>query len=372
MNHPVIIPEKENLLYNVLMVDDRPENLITLEKIIEHEQRYIVIANSGNDALKIVLHQPIDLIMLDIQMPEMDGFETAGLLRMNPKTKHIPIIFVSAFASQENKPTEKFEPGTVDFLAKPLDINEARQKVNLYEKIHILGIQNKLLNEKLKMMSDEMQHFVYSVSHDIKAPIRAIENLAAWIEEELGQLSSPTLAENFALLKSRIQRAQNMLDGLTEFSRASLIYETEEPFSVGQLIHSTIKSLQVPDSFRVLVQENMPQLSTGKNKLTKIFSHLIGNAIKHHHSEQGTVEISCIELEDTIQFMITDDGPGIKPQYHETVFELFHTLQSRDKTESTGAGLAIARKIVNSAGGKIWMDAAVKEGTKIYFTWNKK
>ncbi len=361
----------ENDLYRILIVDDRPENLITLENILETDTRRIFKVSSGNEALKFVLIQPVELIMLDIQMPEMDGYETATLLRMNPKTKHIPIIFVSAFNKDDHRPTDRFQPGTVDFLAKPLDMNDARQKVLLYEKIHRLTCANRNFNAMQSKMSEELEQFVYSVSHDVKAPLRAITNLASWIEEEVGAGGSPSLNENITLLKNRVMRTQRMLESLTEFSRAGLIYESDQPFKADELIRGIVPTLEGAEGFRFVIGDNMPTVSTGRNKLTKIFTHLLTNAVRHNPKKKGTVEVECLELEDLLQFTVRDDGPGIGPDQRETVFELFQTLRSKDESDTVGAGLAIARKIVESMDGKIWIDDTARKGTVVHFTWKK-
>src|SRR6185436_18990308 len=167
-----IILTKKDILksYSILVVDDRMENLLTLENVIEKEGRRIIKAGSGNEALKIALSEKIDLILLDVQMPEMDGYEAADLLRMNPKTKNVPIIFVSAVSRNEKGPVNKYEEGTVDFLFKPLDIHETKSKVALFEKIFIANTEKKKCKETFELAVKEMDQFVYIVSHDVKAP----------------------------------------------------------------------------------------------------------------------------------------------------------------------------------------------------------
>jgi signal transduction histidine kinase len=220
-------------------------------------------------------------------------------------------------------------------------------------------------------MSEELEQFVYSVSHDVKAPLRAIANLTSWIEEELGANGSPTLSENISLLKGRVLRTQKMLEGITDFSRAATIYETGLPFKPQEVIRNVAETLDLPGGFRVELEGDMPEITAGKNKLKQIFTHLIANAAQHHDKETGTVRISCLDLEDSLQFVVTDDGPGIPAEHHQTVFELFQTLRPKDETDTVGAGLAIVRKIVDSMGCKIWIDDTVQSGTSIHFTWKK-
>jgi two-component system, sensor histidine kinase and response regulator len=356
--------------YCILLVDDRVENLLTLENVIEKEGRKIIKVASGNEALKTVLSEKVDLILLDVQMPDMDGYEVAELLRLNPKTKNIPIIFVSAVSRNEKCPVNKFEEGTIDFLFKPLDIHETKSRVTLFEKIYSANAEKKKCCDTLEHMVKEMDNFVYIVSHDVKAPLRAIDNLAAWIEEDLAGTASQSVQKNISLLKSRINRTQNLLDGITEYSRVGRINESKEQINVNKLVQYVIDTLMPPAGFRFTVQENLPVLFAEKTKLIKIFTHLINNSIIHHHKKEGIISILSSDDNNIVQFTIRDDGPGIKPQYFEKVFEIFHTLLPKDKHDTSGVGLSVVKKIIESHGEKVWFDA-VSSGTSVNFTWTK-
>lgn len=373
VNEKIVASKSEEInIFKILLVDDRTENLLTLENIIEQPGRIILKALSGNEALKRVLIEPVDLILLDVQMPDMDGYEVADLLRLNPKTKNIPIIFVSAVNRNEKGALDKFEEGTVDFLFKPLDIIETKSKVTVYEKICQLTNDKKNSTEKTELLIKEMDHFVYLVSHDLKAPLRAIDNLVSWIEEDISGIANKNLSENIALLKNRVTRMQNLFDGITELSRASRINESKEQVQLNHLVQYVIDTLTPPAGFIFDVQNNMPSLFTEKTKLLKTFTHLINNAIMHHHKKEGVIRIYANEEENNIlKISVSDDGPGIKPQYHEKVFEIFHTLQPKDKHETSGVGLTIVKKIVESFGQKVWFDKNNSIGTTVHFTWKK-
>ena len=357
--------------FKILLVDDRLENLLTLEQIIEGGGRSIIKATSANEALKIVLGDDIHLLLLDVQMPDMDGYEAADLLRLNQKTKHIPIIFVSAVSRNEKNSIDKYEEGTVDFLFKPLDISETKSKVKMFENLHTLNKERELCCLKYDLAMKELDRFVYAVSHDVKAPLRAIENLASWIEGDLAGNSNKNIQENIALLKNRVGRMQNLLSGITEYSRVGRINESREQVNTGDLVRSVIKTLKAPVGFEFKIQENMPVLFTEKTKLQKVFSHLLQNGFLHRGSDSGEITVSCEETPDAYCFSVADDGPGIKPQYHEKVFEIFHTLKSKDALETTGVGLSIAKKIMDSVGQKIWIDATTTSGARVCFTWHK-
>ena len=171
---------------NILVVDDRIENIISVESVIENEHRNILRALSGEEALKMVKEHSIGLILLDIQMPGMDGFTVAGKLKEDPATRDISIIFVTALTGDEKYIMQGFEAGAVDYLFKPLNINILKAKVNVFE--HLFRQQEELRGtmQKLAALNKQLDEFVYIVSHDLKAPLRGIASLGTFIEEELG------------------------------------------------------------------------------------------------------------------------------------------------------------------------------------------
>lgn len=353
----------------LLIVDDRPENLLTLENIIDSPSRMIIKASSGNEALKYALSNPVDLILLDVQMPDMDGFEVADLLRLNQKTKKIPIIFVSAISRGERDAAAKYEDGSVDFLYKPLDIKETRSKVALFEQLIRLQKRESIIQKRMDKQTRDFESFVYIVSHDIKAPLRAIDNLAGWIMEDLGNSVSGETKENIQLIQCRTKRLQGMLDGLTEYSRISRLHEAKEMVQLSNLVHAAAEMASLSSNFLIHIPENMPSVQAERNKLLKIFYHLIQNAMIHHHQERGEIFITYSRLQDWIEFTVSDDGPGIKPQFREKVFELFHTLKPKDQCETAGAGLTIVKSLVESAGGTIKIDESKNGGTSVIFSW---
>lgn len=352
---------------NILLVDDIPENLLTLESILESEHRNLIKAFSGQEALKISMEEEIDLILLDIQMPEMDGVEAAQLLRANPRTRHIPIVFVSAIAKSERPPLDGFEIGTIDFIPKPLDIEETRKRVAVFEIGCRYRKQTVQLSQKIKTINQHFEKFIYIVSHDLNAPVRAIENLVEWMDEELKEKLTGDNAENFSLLKNRIQRLNSMLNGLLDYGRAGQSAEQKETVNIQQIIEECIDKIPGAGKFNFAIQENLPTIFAEKAKCSRIFFEIISNAITHHTKPEGKISIACAEQNSFFEFTITDDGPGIKPQHAQVVFDLFHTLQSKDKKETTGVGLAIAKKIVEDTAGTIRIQPNTK-GTSVVFT----
>lgn len=221
----------------------------------------------------------------------------------------------------------------------------------------------------LERRNGELDQFAYVTSHDLKAPLRAIANLAEWIGEDLaGQIPAENQRQ-LALLQSRVQRMEALINGLLEYSRIGRRERQITEVDVAQLIHSVIDSLAPPPGFEVQVAEGMPTLLTHRTALGQVFANLISNAIKHHHQDRGTITIHGQPQGDVLEFCVSDDGPGIAPQYHEKIFTIFQTLKARDDFESTGVGLSVVKKIVESENGQVRLVSAPGEGSRFYFTW---
>ena len=223
----------------------------------------------------------------------------------------------------------------------------------------------------LKKRNQELDHFAYVTSHDLKAPLRAIANLATWLSEDLeGQIPEENQRQ-LLLMQSRVRRMDGLIQGLLEYSRIGRKSTPVKTINVGDLINEAIDSLSPPTEFEIVVAEHMPTLKTEALLLQQVFSNLISNAIKYHHQRKGKIVISVEERDKFYEFSVTDDGLGIAPQYHERIFAIFQTLQARDTLESTGIGLSIVKKIVENQGGKIWVESQLGEGATFNFTWSK-
>ncbi|MDJ0648072.1 MAG: ATP-binding protein [Xenococcaceae cyanobacterium MO_188.B19] len=223
----------------------------------------------------------------------------------------------------------------------------------------------------LKKRNQELDRFAYVTSHDLKAPLRAIANLATWLSEDLeGQIPEEN-QQQLKLMQSRVKRMDNLIQGLLEYSRVGRKNTPVQTINVGNLVHEVIDSLLPPPNFEIMVADPMPTLQTEAILLQQVFSNLISNAIKYHPNDSGKITISVKEQEKFYEFGVSDDGMGIEPQYHTRIFAIFQTLQPRDTIESTGIGLSIVKKIVEGQGGKIWVESQLGEGATFYFTWKK-
>ena len=226
--------------------------------------------------------------------------------------------------------------------------------------------------QDLRKRNQELDQFAYVVSHDLKAPLRAIANLSSWIEEDLSESMTEDTLHQMNLLRGRVHRMEGLIEGLLQYSRVGRIQVALETVKVENLLAEIIDSLAPPAEFVVEVQPGMPTFIAQRLLLQQVFSNLISNAIKHHRGSAGHIKISVQDGGDFYKFSVADDGPGIAAQYHDKVFVIFQTLEARDQVENTGIGLSLVKKIVENQGGTTSLESAEGEGATFGFTWPKK
>jgi PAS domain S-box-containing protein len=252
-------------------------------------------------------------------------------------------------------------------LMKQLQIHlKAAEKLNL-----ALIATNSTLNSR----NQELAEFAYATAHDLKTPLRGIATLSEWIEEEVRPYSSEQLDLNIQLLRQRTYRLNALIDGLWEYTNLGQMPLIPEPIELAAFLGEIQAGLAIPANFKISIEPTDLQLTTCKAYLRKVIEELLENAVKHHDSAAvssggGKIEIFVRLDANMLKFIIRDNGPGIELKHHQRVFRLFETIKPRDLQENTGIGLAIAKKLVDRVGGKIWLENPDSgKGLSVYFTW---
>ena len=225
---------------------------------------------------------------------------------------------------------------------------------------------------ELEAVNKELKDFAYIVSHDLKAPLRAVNQLAQWISQDYADVFDEDGKEQMALLISRVNRMDSLIQGILQYSRIGRIIGKEEQVDMNILVEEVKNLISLPDSFQIAVKGRLPIVQGDITRMEQVFLNLLSNAVKYMDKSKGKVNIKCSDEKRYWKFSVSDNGPGIEEKHFETIFQIFQTLTSRDERESTGIGLTLVKKIVELYGGKIWVESKIGKGTTFYFTLPKK
>lgn len=285
-----------------------------------------------------------------------DGQSFSGEFRQKHKDGNYTWIGVTA--------TPIIEDGKVSrYVFINSDINErkiAEEKMRLY-------------TENLEKAFKELDKFAYVVSHDLKAPLRAIFNLSNWISEDYGDQMPEEAREMFERIRGRVLRMESLIEGILAYSKIDRKDDVFIDVDLNKQLKDSLDLIDVPKDFKIEIQPDLPVVKGDQSKIHQLFMNLLSNAIKFNEKPvgEGFVKVSCEDDGQFWKFSVQDNGPGIEPQYHEKIFVIFQTLNARDTFESTGVGLAIVKKIVDEMGGKIWLESEIGQGSTFHFTMAK-
>lgn len=364
----------------ILIVDDRPENLITLKKVLKNLDVELIEATNGNDALKETLHHDFALALLDIQMPEMDGYELASILREEEKTANLPFIFISAVYTDNLNVFKGYEKGAFSFITKPFQpeilINKVKFFIEKHQQEIALFELNKDLQKKnadLEAMNRELEAFSYSVSHDLRSPLRSINGYASILKEDHEahlQDDAKRLLNN--IIRSALKMS-DLIDSLLTLSRLGRKEMSTRPINTRQLVERVIKEARSEEKINghtVKIKE-LPKMEGDIDLLKQVYVNLISNALKYSaKKERPVVEIGAEGDEDNPVYYVKDNGAGFNMDYEKKLFGVFQRLHGAREFDGIGIGLAIVKRIIDSHGGRVWATGEVDEGATFYFTLN--
>jgi PAS domain S-box-containing protein len=231
--------------------------------------------------------------------------------------------------------------------------------------------QKARLIRELESTHEELKSFAYVVSHDLKAPLRAISALAGWLSHDYSDKFDEEGKEHMRLLIKRVYRMDNLINGILQYSRVGQVKEKMIAVDLDQLVREVIDLLSPPANIVVTIENTLPTLMAEPTRIEQVFQNLLSNAIKYMDKPQGEIRIACSSEGKQWKFLISDNGPGIELRHFERIFQLFQTLVPRDRVEGTGVGLSLVKKIVEMYGGKIWVESKIGEGRTFFFTLPK-
>ncbi len=355
----------------VLVVDDVPANLIAIDGFLRDLDCDVVLASSGNDALRHLLRQDFAAMLLDVQMPEMDGFEVARLARSSPRSSQVPIIFVTAMSDTHENLFRGYESGAVDVLFKPLDPHVLLSKVRVFLELDRSTRRLAREIEAHKRTLADLEAFNYSVAHDLRAPLRPL----AGFSKILLQDHSDQLDEDARGLLHRIsaaaQRMDRLIDDLLQLSRIGRARPKRLAVNLGAVAHSIVAELRRADPERHVDFVCPEQIQAiGDESLLRIaLENLLRNAWKFTgKTSAARIEIAALRKDGETVFSVADNGVGFDQDHAVMLFKPFHRLHSRDEFEGTGIGLAIVQRVIAHHGGRLWGRGEPKRGATFSFT----
>jgi signal transduction histidine kinase len=405
----------------ILVVDDREDNLFSIETILERDGYTLVKANSGRAALKILLKEhDFTLILMDVQMPGMNGLETATLISQRDKLKHIPLIFITAFNYEEEYIFKGYQMGGVDYIYKPINPELLRVKVGVFvelyrrnhelvmqeqkllqankklereiderkiteEKIRLLNLQLIENNTHLKTTNQELDRFAYVASHDLQEPLRKIQLFT----DKLTLKMNVGLPEDVQVYLQKIgkasKRMQQLVNDILKFSRHSHDNFDFEETNLNDVLNDVLSDLDTDIQKRdaTISADELPTIYAIPSQIRQLFQNIISNSIKfcragckpEIHIQTEVVKGECIPNIDRKFFKntfyniyIRDNGIGFESKFAEEIFIVFKRLHTYNDFEGTGIGLSICKKIVEKHKGFITAQSKINEGSTFIIT----
>ena len=387
---------------NILLVDDRSSNLDALEEALSELGENLVRAESGKEALIQLLDKDFAVVLLDVQMPVLDGYETADLIRKRGKTAKVPIIFVTAFDQDSLTILKGYETGAVDYITKPYNADILRSKVKVFvdlfrmrEEIHSQQIMRSTLESKtlehelerahnlklqalvadLERSNRELDNFAYVASHDLKEPLRGIAINADLLLREKVSTAGKQRVERMVELTTRMEQLISDLLFFSRLGRGDLSQEDIDPSKIITSVKQELRETLELTHGSILVETELPLVHVDKTKIKIIFQNLIANALKYNDAQnrlvkigyQRNIEIDGKQLENV--FYVQDNGIGIDKKNHEKVFRIFTRLnREKDYGKGTGAGLSFVSRIIEEYGNTPVIASQLGQGTTFYFS----
>ncbi|MGZ3919155.1 MAG: sensor histidine kinase [Bacteroidia bacterium] len=405
------------LKIKILLVDDKENNLLSMESIFERDGYELTRANSGKEALKILLKEhDFTLILMDVEMPDINGFEAATMIYQRDKLQHIPIIFITAHSYGDENIFKGYKAGAVDYIYKPIQPELLRAKVavfvDLYKKNHQLLIQEQRLKainksleievkdriaseekvielnkqllkniEELESTNKELDQFAFIASHDLQEPLRKIRTFSNRVVTKYKDQLDEEGRMYMDKMQGACERMQNLINDILAFSKIAVSKEALVYSDVNALIDEVLSDmdLQIQEKNAKITVHKLPKIYVYPSLIKPLFQNLINNSLKY--SQKGVepvIEISGkIETHEDggkisdkkyCRFQVKDNGVGFEQQYAEQIFTMFKRLHGNSEYAGTGIGLAICKKIVEEHHGYISAKSAVNKGATFTIT----
>ncbi|NVM22181.1 MAG: response regulator [Desulfobacterales bacterium] len=385
----------------ILVADDSQANRYALEKLLSAAGYDVVTAGNGQEAVEEFKKNKPDLVVMDLHMPIMDGFEAARQIRRDNDPIHIPIIFISATYKDLASKTKALDLGGNDYLTIPIEPEELIARVKAMLRVKRLHDDLSNTNEQLKKeikerkraeeslrkhkeqleallaevadKNSELESFVYTVSHELKNPIVTIAGFIGALQEDFGNALSGQGNEYIRYVSDAVRKMELFINQLLDLSRIGHLTEKEAEFPFAGLVEEALEVLQPRIKARdiaVYVQEDLPVIYGERMLLGRVVDNLLANAVKYigKDNPSPSIEVGAQQQDGQMTFFVRDNGIGIDEDHAKGIFEVFHRLHTPKEYPGTGIGIAVCKKIVKRHSGKIRVESEPAKGSTFYFT----
>jgi two-component system sensor histidine kinase/response regulator len=377
---------------NILLVDDQPANLLALEAMLQGLGQNLIKAASGREALKWLLTHDFAVILLDVKMPDMDGFETATLIRQRDKSRHTPILFLTANDATQTQAVRGYAVGAVDYLVKPVVPEFVRSKVAVFvelaKKTELLRRQTQLLLESeqgalelaetraelvrdLEHKNRELESFSYAVSHDLRAPLRRIDSFSRAVLESQGERLDEAGRRYLERVREASQHMSQLIDDVLYLSRVTRAELRDQEVNLSALATLIVTRLQESEPGRGVETKIRPGVVvSGDGQLLRIvLENLLENAWKFTGKQpEPKIEFGVTQASGEPTYFVRDNGAGFDMTYVDRLFGPFQRLHPQGEFPGSGIGLATVQRIVHRHGGRVWAEGLVGQGATFQFT----
>jgi two-component system sensor histidine kinase/response regulator len=389
---PVSLPAAEDDRVNILLVDDQPANVLALEAMLQGLGQNLITASSGREALKLLLTYEFAVILLDVKMPDMDGFETATLIRQRDKSRHTPIIFLTAADKSQTQAMRGYAVGAVDYLVKPVVPEFVRSKVAVFvelaKKSEQLRRQAQLLQASeqeardlaearaelvrdLEHKNRELESFSYAVSHDLRAPLRRIESFSRAVQESQGDRLDDAGRHYLDRVREASQQMSRLIDDVLYLARVTRADMREHEVDLSGLVTLLLDRMREAEPERQVEVKVRPGVTVAADgQLLRIaVTNLLENAWKFTAKTQAArIEFGVTNAGGQPTYFVRDNGAGFDMAYASRLFGPFQRLHRASEFPGTGIGLATVQRIIHRHGGRVWAEGMLGQGATFQFT----
>jgi two-component system, sensor histidine kinase and response regulator len=367
----------------ILIIDDMPANLGVLTSHLEREGYVAVVAQGGDEGVERAEFVRPDLILLDVMMPGIDGFDTCRRLKANALTRDIPVIFMTALTDTGDKLTG-FTVGAVDYVTKPLNGAEVLARIETHLALYGLRQQLAAQNEKLQQeivareetqaalqrSNTELEQLAYVASHDMQEPLRMVASYLQLVAKRYKGRLDADADEFIGYAVDGAKRMQALINDMLAYSRVGTKARPFEPVDCNKVVETVLANLRIAiqESGAQITHASLPKVMGDPMQLLQLFQNLIGNGLKFKRESPVCIHVAAVAEDDAWHFTVADNGIGIAPEYYARIFVLFQRLHGRGDYPGTGIGLAICKKIVERHGGVISVESQVGVGSTFHFT----